>query len=66
MLEDVRVKKEWLNPGGVEGCGCREANIKLRRTDWRRMRRVFIAARRDQCNRTPVLGAIPISVNPRV
>ena len=32
VREDVRVKEEWLNPGGRQLRACREANIKL----WRR------------------------------
>jgi len=44
MREDMRVEKEWLNPGGGERYGCREANIKLRGTDERRLPRVLITA----------------------
>ena len=63
VREDVRVKEKWLNPRGGERCGCREANIKLRSTDDRRMSRMLISTRRNQRNRADVLIAIRVTVN---
>jgi hypothetical protein len=66
VREDVRVKEEWLNPGGGERCGCREANIKLRGTDEWRLTRMLITARRDQRDQANVVSAMCIRVNARM
>jgi len=42
VREDVRVKEEWLNPGGRQRRACRETNIKLRPTNKWRLTRVLI------------------------
>jgi hypothetical protein len=42
VREDVRVKEEWLNPGGRQLRGCSKANIQLRGTDDWRLTRVLI------------------------
>ena len=66
VREDVRVKEEWLNPGGRQLRACREANIKLRRSNERRLSRVLITSRRNQRNRADVVAAIRVSMNASV
>lgn len=66
MREDVRVKEEWLNPGGRELRACREANIKLWRANNRRLSPVLITARCDQRDRADVVAAIRVTVNASV
>jgi len=63
VREDVRVKEEWLNPGGRQFRFCREANIESRCTDQRRVRRMLIAAGGDQRNRANMVDAIRVIVN---
>ena len=63
MREDVRVKEEWLNPGGRQVRACREANIKLWWANNRRLSPVLITTRRDQRDRAHVVAAIRITVN---
>ena len=66
VREDVRVKEEWLNPGGRELLACREANIKLWRANNRRLSAVLITTRRDQRDPANVLSPIRIHVNSRM
>ena len=66
VLEDVRVKEEWLNPGGRQLRACREANIKLWRANNRRLSPVLITTRRDQRDRADVVTAIRVSMNASV
>ena len=66
MREDVRIQKERLDPGWGTRCDCSAAEIKLRRTDDRRLRCMLTAARGDQGNRTDVLTAIRVGVNARM
>jgi hypothetical protein len=66
VREDVRVKEEWLNPGGGERCDSREAKVKLRRTDDWRVTCMLIAAGRNQRGRTDVVNAIRVTVNASV
>ena len=66
VREDVRVKEEWLNPGGRQLRACREANIKLWRSNNRRLSPVLITTRRDQRDRAHVVHTICISVNARM
>ena len=63
MREDVRVKKEWLNPSTGERRGGREANIQLRGADERRLTCMLVATRRDQGYRADVVAAIRAVVN---
>ena len=63
VRENVRAKKERLDPGRAEWRNLRELNAGLRRPDEGRMRGVIITASRNQRNRTSVLDTIPISVN---
>ena len=58
VREDVRVKEEWPDPGGRQRRGCSEANIKLWRSNNRRLSPVLITARRDQGDRAHVVSAI--------
>ena len=58
VREDVRVKEEWLNPGGRQLRACREANIKLWRANNGRLGPVLITTRRDQCARADVVSAM--------
>ena len=66
MREDVRVKEEWLNPGGHQLRACCEANIKLWRANNRRLSAVLITTRRDQRDRADVVTAIRVTVNASV
>lgn len=66
VREEVRVKEEWLNPGGRQLRACREANIKLWRANNRRLSAVLITARRNQRDRAHVITAIRVSVNASV
>ena len=61
VREDVRVKEEWLNPGGRQLRACREANIKLWRANNRRLSPVLITTRRDQRDRADVVTAICVT-----
>ena len=63
VREDVRVKEEWLNPGGRQLRACREANIKLRRANNRRLGPVLITTGRDQRDRADVVATIRVTVN---
>lgn len=63
MCEDMRTKKQRLNPNGAENCGVREFGRRLRRADKRRMGGVFVAARRNRRNRTTVLATARIGMN---
>ena len=63
MREDVRIKKEWLNPGRGQLRDCSEANIELRGTDKRRLTRMLITTRRNQRDRADVVTAIRVGVN---
>ena len=66
VRENVRVKEEWLNPRGRQFCARREADIKSRRTnDWR-VRRVLITTGCDQRDRAYVITAIRVAVNTAV
>ena len=66
VRKDVRVKEERLNPRGRQLRGCREANIKLRRANNRRLRPVLITTRRNQRDRAHVVTAIRVTVNASV
>ena len=66
MREDVRAKKERLDPGRSQRRDLGELNVELRRTDERRMRSVIIAATRNQRNGASMIAAVRISVNARV
>lgn len=66
MRENVRAKKERLDPGRAERRDLRELNAELRRPDEGRMRSVIVVASRDQCNGASVIAAVRISVNARV
>ena len=66
VREDVRVKEEWLNPGGRQLRVCREANIKLWWANNRRLGSVLITTRRDQRDRTDVVTATRVTVNASV
>ena len=66
VREDVRVKEEWLNPGGRQLRACREANIKLWRANNRRLSRVLITTGRDQRDRADVVTTIRVTVNASV
>ncbi len=66
VREDVRVKEEWLNPGGRQLRACREANTKLWRVNNRRLSPVLITTRRDQRDRAHVVTAICVSMNASV
>ena len=63
VREDVRVKEEWLNPGGRQLGACREANIKLWRANNRRLSPVLITTRRDQRNCADVVTTIRVTVD---
>ena len=66
VREDVRAKKERLDPGRSQRRDLGELNVELRRTDERRMRSVIIAATRNQRNGASMIAAVRISVNARV
>ena len=66
MRENVRAKKERLDPGRAERCDLRELNAGLRRPNQGRMRSVIIVASRNQCDGASVIAAVRISVNARV
>ena len=66
VRKDVRVKEDWLNPGGRQLRGCREANIKLWRANNRRLSRVLITTGRDQRDRADVVTTIRVTVNASV
>ena len=66
MRENVRAKKQRLDPGRAERRDLRELNAGLRRPDEGRMRSVIVVASRDQCNGASVIAAVRISVNARV
>ena len=66
VRENVRAKKERLDPGRAEWRNLRELNAGLRRPDEGRMRRVIVVASRDQCNGASVIAAVRINVNARV
>ena len=63
MRENMRAKKERLDPSRVERRDLRELNAELGRPDEGGMRSVIIGASRNQCNGASVIGAICISVN---
>src|SRR6266478_3762313 len=64
--EDVRPKKERLDPGRGQRCNLRKPGCELRPGNERGLRRMFIAASGNQCDRTTVLRAIRVAVNARV
>ena len=66
MRENVRVKEEWLNPRGRQLGAGREADIKSRRANNWRVRRVLITTRCDQRDRAHVITAIRVAVNTAV
>ena len=66
MLENVRVKKKRLHPGGTERRDLGELNAGFRRRDQGRIRRVIVAASRNQRNGASVIAAVRISMNARV
>jgi len=66
VREDVRPKKERLDPGRGQRCNLRKAGCELRPGNERGLRRMFIAASGNQCDRTTVLRAIRVAVNARV
>jgi len=63
VREDVRVEKEWLDPGGRQLRGGCEANIKLWRANNRSLSAVLITTRRDQRDRANVVSLICIRVD---
>jgi hypothetical protein len=63
VREDVRVKEEWLNPGGRQLRACREANIKLWRANNRRLSPVLITTRRDQSDPANVVSTVCVRVD---
>ena len=44
MREDVRVKEEWLDPGGSERRLSREPSFENRRTEQRRLSGMLVAS----------------------
>jgi hypothetical protein len=66
VRENMRVKKERLDPSRAERRDVRELNAGLRRPDERRMRSVIIVASRNQRNGASVIPAVRIMVNARV
>jgi hypothetical protein len=66
VRENVRAKKERLDPSRSERRDLRELNVELRRTDRWRLRGMIITASRNQCNGASVIAAVCISVNARV
>ncbi len=66
MRENMRAKKERLDPSRVERRDLRELNAELGRPDEGGMRSVIIGASRNQCNGASVVDAIRVMVNARV
>ena len=66
MRENVRAKKERLDPSRSERRDLSELDAGLRRPDEGRMRRVIIVASRNQRNGASVIPALRISMNARV
>ena len=66
MREDMRTKKQGLNPDGAQNCGFREFSRRLRRADKQRTGSVFVAAGCNRRNRTTVLGATCVGMDPMV
>ena len=66
MRENVRAKKERLNPCRTERRDLNELNAGLGRADERRMRPVIIVASRDQRHGARVIAPVRINVNARV
>ena len=66
VRENVRVKKERLDPGRVERRDLSELDAGLRRPDEGRMRSVIIGASRNQRNGASVIALVRIRVNARV
>jgi hypothetical protein len=66
VRENVRAKKERLDPGGSQRCDLGELDAGFRHPDERRMRSVIIAASRNQRNGARMIAAIRISMNARV
>lgn len=63
MREDVRTKKDRLNPNRIENRSFSESSLRLRSADKWRMGSVFIAARRYQGNRAAVFNTLRISMH---
>lgn len=66
VCEDVRAKKERVDPGRAERRDAGELNARLRRRDQGRIRRVVIAPSRNQRNSARMIAAVCISMNARV
>ena len=66
VRENMRAKKERLDPSRAERRDLRELNAGLRRADEGRMRNVIITASRNQCNAASMADAIRVMVNARV
>ena len=66
MCEDMRAKKEWLDPSRSQRCDLGELNAGFRRPDERQMRSVIITAGRNQRNGARVVAPVGIRVNARV
>lgn len=66
VRENVRAKKERLDPGARERRNLGELSAGLSRLDERRIRRVIIVASRNQRNGTSVIAAVRIIMNARV
>jgi hypothetical protein len=66
VRENVRAKKERLDPSRSQRRDLRELNAGLRCPDERRMRSVIIVASRDQCNSASVIATVRIRVNARM
>lgn len=66
VRENVRTKKERLNPSRSQCRDLRKLNAGLRRPDEGRMRSVIIGATRNQCNGASMIDAVRVSVNARV
>jgi len=66
VREDVRAKKERLNPSRAQHRDLRKSKGQFGRADEWRMSSVIIAAGCDQRNRTIVIGAVCISMDAAV
>ena len=66
VCEQMRIKKERPNPGRAQRWNSSKLKNEIRRTDERRLRRMIIAAGRNQRNGASVIAAVRIRVNARV
>jgi len=63
VLEDARAQEERLDPSWTQSRNFGKLNWQIRRTDERWLRRMIIAARRDECDRAFVLALLRVRVD---